>query len=195
MSKDLKGMFSSESVEWYSPPEIINPVTEFYDGKIDLDPASNEFFTTKAEFNYTWRDDGLKRSWLGKCYLNPEYGKNIKLWTQKHNEETKNFSECIMLLPARTDTRWFHDLDFDVVVLLKGRVNFVDGTWLKVAHSLNPKFALSCWHLFTGDSAAFPSMLTYKVGSKMPSGMREPLINKFKNKFSEMGIVLERSVD
>lgn len=153
--------FSSTKEDWYTPDYILDLATNIM-GEITLDPSSNPYFTTGARHNYTWRDDGLKRDWFGNTFLNPPYGRELSEWTEKHNQQVNNFDQAIMLLPARTDTKWFHDLDIDAFCLLKGRIKFIDGALLDMKVKQMGKWALLNKHLFADNSAPFPSMLTYK---------------------------------
>lgn len=65
----------------------------------------------------------------GRVWCNPPYGKNIKLWIaraiQQVNEGSAEF--VVMLLPANTDTRWFHNLckKHGKIKFLPGRITFV----------------------------------------------------------------------
>jgi site-specific DNA-methyltransferase (adenine-specific) len=67
--------------------------------------------------------DGLKQEWTGVCWCNPPYGRKIGLWVEKAAK-----AECtvVMLLPARTDTRWFHDYIYGYAEIrfIRGRLKF-----------------------------------------------------------------------
>ena len=69
--------------------------------------------------------DGLQVPWGQRNYINPPYGRTIGLWIQKAYECG---DLCVMLLPARTDTKWFHDycMKADEIRWLKGRLKFGD---------------------------------------------------------------------
>ena len=64
--------YSSESPEWYTPPEIIAPVLAFFD-EIDLDPCSNSHTNPNVPAceRFTKEDDGLRQQWHGRVFLNP----------------------------------------------------------------------------------------------------------------------------
>lgn len=85
-----------------------------------------------------WRVNGLDISWHGRVLLNPPYS-DIRVWIIKATEQRKNCTKLWVLVPARTDTRWFHDL-----VYKKYDVEFIRGR-LKFGNSVN--------------SAPFPSMI------------------------------------
>jgi hypothetical protein len=76
--------------------------------------------------------DGLMKEWGKRVYMNPPYGRRIKEWFEKGIlEMDSGRTELIVwLLPARTDTRWFHDLVLPKareIRLLRGRLYFNDG--------------------------------------------------------------------
>lgn len=78
----------------------------------------------KCERYYTPSDDGLKNPWRGGVWCNPPYGKDIINWVRKASEEyVKPYCRFIvMLLPARTDTKWFQEYVYPYA-----RLWFVDG--------------------------------------------------------------------
>ena len=106
-------MFSSNTGDWYTPPEIVEAVRELF-GIIDLDPCSNshEAPNVPARTIYTREDDGLTREWSGRVYLNPPYGKGIGPWIEKVREEYEagRVTAAVVLVKAATDTRWFRVL-------------------------------------------------------------------------------------
>ena len=71
----FKAITSSQSVEWYTPPEIINLVKELF-GTIHIDPASSDRAQEwiHADTYYTYNDNGLAKPWRGNLWLNPPYG-------------------------------------------------------------------------------------------------------------------------
>ena len=107
-------MFSSNTGDWYTPPEIVEAVRDLFDGRIDLDPCSNshEAPNVPARTLYTREDDGLSRPWSGRVYLNPPYGKGIGPWIEKVREEYEagRVTAAVVLVKAATDTRWFRVL-------------------------------------------------------------------------------------
>ncbi|EFH09615.1 DNA N-6-adenine-methyltransferase [Pseudoroseomonas cervicalis] len=125
--------FSSAYEAWATPPDLLERLYAAV-GSIDLDPCSPGKLRSrvKAPRHFTERDDGLAQEWSGKVYMNPPYGRTIGAWTTKARVEvTAGRAECVVgLVPARTDTRWWHA---DVaghahVWLLKGRLAFGDGS-------------------------------------------------------------------
>lgn len=76
------------------------------------------------------RQDAFKRDWTvdaqgGPIWLNPPYGKTIKEWMKKADEESKKGSTVVCLVPSRTDTAWFHDYCIHHEVrYIRGRLKF-----------------------------------------------------------------------
>ena len=120
-----KLMFSSKSDEWETPQNFFNKLNKTY--KFTLDPCSTSE-SAKCEKYYTLEDDGLSKSWKNETvFVNPPYGK-IKDWVKKaHDESINNGAVVVMLIPARTDTRYWHDYimeEADSIYFVKGRLKF-----------------------------------------------------------------------
>jgi hypothetical protein len=64
----------------------------------------------KCSKYYTKEDDGLNKDWAGEIvFVNPPYGKSIGKWVEKCYKENLKGTTIVMLIPARTDTSWFHN--------------------------------------------------------------------------------------
>lgn len=118
--------FSSKTDNWQTPPlffERLDAVFHF-----TLDPCADER-NAKCKKYYTAWDNGLAQSWDGeRVFMNPPYGRAIGDWVKKASE-AKALVVC--LLPARTDTRWWHDhvvAKGGLIIFLKGRLSFGDGS-------------------------------------------------------------------
>ena len=132
-------MFSSKTSEWETPQELFNELNEEFN--FTLDPCATPQ-NAKCKKFYTIKEDGLKQNWQGETvFCNPPYGRAIKDWVRKCYEESKKPNTLVvMLIPARTDTSYFHDY-----IYKKARdIRFVRGR-LKFGNSKN--------------SAPFPSMV------------------------------------
>lgn len=120
-------MFSSKSDEWETPQDLFDKLNkEFH---FTLDPCStNE--NHKCFKYYTIKDDGLSKDWAGETvFVNPPYGRSIGKWVKKCYDESHKWGNTIvMLIPARTDTSWFHQYIYDKAEIrfLKGRLKFVN---------------------------------------------------------------------
>lgn len=83
----------------------------------------------KCEHYFTPEQDGLKQEWKGTVWCNPPYGRNIGKWVEKaYNTAKDKNAVVVMLLPARTDTKWFHDFcylnQYATVRFARGRLKF-----------------------------------------------------------------------
>ncbi len=117
--------FSSESSEWYTPDHIIERVQRALGG-IDLDPCAEEEKGVPATTYYTIEQNGLKKKWHGRVYMNPPYGDEIDAWVKKliKEYESGRTTAAIALLPARTDTKWYRVLKKFPRCHYWGRVRF-----------------------------------------------------------------------
>lgn len=118
--------FSSDSNEWVTPQELFDKLNEEF--HFTLDPASTDS-NAKCAKHYTKKDDGLIQDWQGETvFCNPPYGSDLKHWVKKAYEEWLKPNTCVVLLiPARTDTSYFHDYIYGKAELrfIRGRVKFV----------------------------------------------------------------------
>lgn len=120
-------MFSSKTDQWATPQEFYNQLNEEF--HFTLDPCADEF-NHKCEKYFTEEDNGLSKDWGGEIvFCNPPYGKEIGKWCKKCYEESKKPNTTVVLLiPARTDTKYFHDYIYHKAELrfVKGRLKFSD---------------------------------------------------------------------
>ena len=122
---ELKGLFSSATNEWSTPQEFFDQLNEEY--RFTLDPCCTRE-TAKCDHFFTKEDDGLSRSWKGHTvFMNPPYGREIKDWIKKaYRESCKPNTTVVCLIPARTDTRYWHKycMKASEIRLIKGRLKF-----------------------------------------------------------------------
>lgn len=107
--------------EWATPSAIFDPLNAEFD--FDLDPCASDL-NAKCAHYFTQAQNGLAQDWSGRrVFMNPPYGRAIRHWVAKARESGVL---VVGLLPARTDTAWFHDHINGVaeVRFLKGRVYF-----------------------------------------------------------------------
>lgn len=130
--------YSSNRSDWETPKKLFDDLNEKF-GPFTLDPASSDL-NAKTVKHYTVEDNGLSKSWEGEnVFVNPPYGRKIGDWVRKSFEEhILHNIQIVMLLPARTDTKWFHDyiykLSYVDIYFIKGRVKFeIDGKALNSA--------------------------------------------------------------
>jgi len=133
-----KALFSSKKHDWETPQDLYEELDKEF--SFNLDPCSSDS-NHKCDKYFTIEDNGLEQDWQGhNVFVNPPYGRQIKHWVEKsYNEGQKPNTTVVMLIPARTDTRYFHDYIYH-----KAEIRFIKGR-LKFSNSKN--------------SAPFPSMI------------------------------------
>ncbi|MFE4203797.1 DNA N-6-adenine-methyltransferase, partial [Aneurinibacillus aneurinilyticus] len=100
-------MFSSATDEWATPQDFFDQLNEEF--KFTLDPCATHESAKCARY-FTEEDNGLAQDWAGEVvFMNPPYGRVLGQWVKKAFEESVKGATVVCLLPARTDTRWFHD--------------------------------------------------------------------------------------
>lgn len=123
--------FSSDSPEWYTPPEIAALVRDLM--PINLDPAScyaaQQVIHADAYFDAQMNGLHPMRRWDGCVFLNPPYGREIGKWVERLISEYKaaHTVEAILLTPARPDTEWFGLLRDYPRCFVTGRLKFWTG--------------------------------------------------------------------
>lgn len=117
--------FSSNSNEWSTPQRLFEQLNAVY--KFTLDPCSTEE-NHKCPTFFTREDDGLTKSWKGhSVFMNPPYGRVIGKWIEKAYKESRDsYTTVVCLIPARTDTRYWHDycMKANKIYFIQGRVKF-----------------------------------------------------------------------
>jgi len=119
-------MFSSETDLWATPQDFFDSLNDEFN--FTLDPCANPQNAKCSKF-YTLENDGLKQNWGGETvFCNPPYGRAIKDWVKKCYEESlKPNTKVVMLIPARTDTIYFHQYIYNKakeIRFIKGRLKF-----------------------------------------------------------------------
>ncbi len=127
--------FSSATDLWSTPQPTFDALNAEFGFDVDVCALPENAKVSKF---YTAREDGLAQNWRGKVWMNPPYGRVIGKWVRKAYEAAQDGATVVCLLPARTDTAWFHDY------CQKGEIRFLRGR-LKFGGSKN--------------SAPFPSMV------------------------------------
>ena len=154
----------SERHDWETPPAFITLSQEHSGVRFDLDAAAAygnnkapAFFDGSSE-----EQDGLLQPWFGTVWVNPPFGRTLADWFRKAAREIQRpeVERILMLVPARVDTRWFHDEVMPhawMVWLIRGRFTF--------GHS----------SAVEGANAPFPSMLVDYRKHRLPSAGIEVL--------------------
>jgi phage N-6-adenine-methyltransferase len=112
-------MFSSKTDLWATPQDFFDKLNSAFRFEVDVCALPEN---AKCASYYTPEQDGLAQEWRGTLWMNPPYGREIGAWVQKAYESAlNNGATVVCLLPARVDTRWWHDY------CAKGEVHFVRG--------------------------------------------------------------------
>lgn len=136
---DTNVLFSSSTDKWETPQHFFDKLDEEF--HFTLDPCADEQ-NHKCEKYFTKEQDGLLQDWTGeRVFCNPPYGRQVSKWVEKCFNEVYagNAELAVMLIHARTDTKWFHDFIYH-----KAEIRFVRGR-LKFGGS--------------SENAPFPSMV------------------------------------
>lgn len=160
--------FSSETDLWSTPQDFFDKYDAIYQFKTDV--CANAENAKCAEF-YDKEKDGLVQDWRGSCWMNPPYGRGIGAWLKKAHESSLTGATVVCLVPARTDTAWWHDY------CVKGDIEFIRGR-LKFGGHKNSAPLPSAIVVF-GDTAlskicfanAFELMVDYGLAVSVCKGM------------------------
>ena len=119
-------MFSSATDNWSTPQDFFDKLNDEFHFTLDVCADENNH---KCEHYYTKEIDGLSRPWVGTIWCNPPYGRKIGEWVRRAYISSQiGSATVVMLLPARTDTRWFHDYIYNKsnteIRFIKGRLKF-----------------------------------------------------------------------
>ncbi len=122
-------LFSSTSDLWGTPPNLFRMLDQVYEFKLDAAASDASAF---CDTYFTLQSDGLSRDWFPyrRVWLNPPYGRSIAQWMRKDYQEAQKGCLVICLVPARVDTKWWHDW-----VENKGQVTFLKGRLRYVRHT------------------------------------------------------------
>ena len=116
--RNVAAMMASGRDDWETPPGIFEPLHAEFGFTLDV-CASAE--SAKCADYFTLDDDALSRPWIGVCWMNPPYGKQIGAWMRHAWHAAQAGATVVCLVPARTDAHWWHDY------AMQGEVRFVRG--------------------------------------------------------------------
>ena len=132
--QNIQLMFSSKTPEWETPQDLFDKLNAEFNFDLDVcatqENAKCKLFYSSGSLELEWPVNMVK-------WMNPPYGRTIGLWVKKASENPLT----VCLLPARTDTKWFHNYIYNKPGV---EIRFIKGR-LKFGHATN--------------SAPFPSML------------------------------------
>lgn len=120
-----KGLLTSNTGLWATPQDFFDALDAEF--RFDLDACALPE-NAKCERYFTPEQDGLAQEWSGIVWCNPPYGRQIGKWVKKAAEAG---CDVVMLLPARTDTAWFHDYIYGKAEIrfVRGRLKFGGAKW------------------------------------------------------------------
>jgi site-specific DNA-methyltransferase (adenine-specific) len=106
-----KVMFSSVHDDWSTPKDTYDALDKEFRFNDDPCPLGGT--------------DGLDREWGSSTFVNPPYSK-IKEWVAYAYSQSQKGKTVVMLIPSRTDTRWWHDFVMKAkeIRFIKGRLKF-----------------------------------------------------------------------
>jgi phage N-6-adenine-methyltransferase len=110
--------FSSKTDLWATPQDLYDKYHARYLFELDVCATAEN---AKCSRYFTIEDDGLAQEWRGRCWMNPPYGREIGAWMAKAWSSAAAGALVVCLVPARTDTAWWHDY------AIKGEVEFLRG--------------------------------------------------------------------
>ncbi len=119
--------FSSATDLWATPQAFFDKLNAVHGFTLDVCATDDN---AKCPQYFTKEIDGLKQDWRGVVWMNPPYGREIGAWMAKAYEAGKQGAKVVCLVPARTDTLWWHQY------AMKGHIEFIKGR-LKFGDSKN----------------------------------------------------------
>ena len=121
--KGLATLTSSSNHDWETPQYLFDELNAEFG--FTLDPCASPE-NAKCEKFFTIQENGLAQSWEDNVvFCNPPYGTQIQKWVRKSYFEAQKGAVVVMLIPSRTDTRWWHEfVSQGEVRFIKGRLKF-----------------------------------------------------------------------
>ncbi len=121
--------YSNKTDMWETPQDLFDRLHATHGFTLDVCATSEN---AKCAKFLTPQMDGLTVDWKDNiCWMNPPYGREIGKWVKKAWEATQpdwqhEGAKVVCLLPARTDTRWWHSyiIPYGKIEFIKGRLKF-----------------------------------------------------------------------
>lgn len=127
----FNGKFDSKKQDWPTPNDLFDALNKMYDFTFDLAASERN---KKCDMFFGEVDDALQQEWVGQsCWLNPPYGgsgrNKLSAWIEKaHSQSKKHGNRIVVLIPARTNTSWWHEhcMKAKEIIFINGRPKFGD---------------------------------------------------------------------
>ena len=110
--------FSSKTDLWETPQALFDVLNAEFNFELDVCATVDN---AKCDRYFSVEQDGLAQPWCGMCWMNPPYGRVIGRWMKKAYESAQGGATVVCLVPARTDTAWWHEF------VMKGEIRFLKG--------------------------------------------------------------------
>ena len=127
------GLFTSNDGTWTTPQDFFDKLNDEFHFTLDaaaLKSSAKVENYLGPDHDYLWRRDAFDVVWVGASdggwiWLNPPYGRAIKNFMRKAHEEVQAGAKVVALVPARTDTAWWHDYCIQYEIrFIRGRLKF-----------------------------------------------------------------------
>lgn len=147
-------LYSSNKADWETPQNLFDALNKEFN--FTLDPCCTKE-TAKCKRYYTKEDDGLSQDWIGTVFMNPPYGREISEWMKKAKMESDKGAIVVCLVPARTDTKWWHTyaMKSSEIRLLTRRLTFSGAS--------NKATFPAAIVIFNREAGVHPTLTSYKV--------------------------------
>ena len=120
-------LLSSKKMDYCTPQRFLDALNQEFHFALDAAATAK---SAKCQNFFTPETDGLKQSWSlgGAVFCNPPYGRETGKWVRKAYEESQHGTTVVLLIPARTDTIYFHDYIYGKAEIrfIRGRLHFTD---------------------------------------------------------------------
>ena len=122
-------LLSSKKMDYCTPQDFFDRLNDEFGFVLDAAATAK---SAKCPAYYTPETDGLNSHWNlaggGAVWCNPPYGRETGKWVRKAYEEARSGKTVVLLIPARTDTAYFHDYIYGKAEIrfVRGRLRFTD---------------------------------------------------------------------
>jgi phage N-6-adenine-methyltransferase len=124
--------FNSNAIEYSTPVSLFEPLSLEFNLQIDVCASKKN---AKLDNYWTIEQDALKQDWIGNCWMNPPFSRNLNKWVKKACRDSNEFGGTkVCLVPVRSNTKWWAEVvKFAEIRFIIGEVNFNEaerGLWL-----------------------------------------------------------------